>query len=43
MQGQRAISRRPSHPPGEGFAYLSRSSNSFAHIMFCVRETAAEQ
>jgi hypothetical protein len=24
-------------------AYLSRSSNSFAHIMFNVRETAAEQ
>jgi hypothetical protein len=28
---------------GEGFAYLSCSSNSFAHIMFCVRETAAAQ
>ena len=24
-------------------AYSSRSSNSFAHIMFSVRETAAEQ
>jgi hypothetical protein len=35
--------RRSSDPPGDGFAYLSRVSNSFAHIMLSVRETAAEQ
>jgi hypothetical protein len=27
----------------QGIAYLSGSSNSLAHIMFCVRETATEQ
>ena len=32
--------RRRLRCPGAGW---SPSSNSFAHIMFCVRETAAEQ